>query len=102
MLAGLFFALAPDTQKPRKNIGFLWFSLIAHVTHKAKNDVKSLPELAEQGFPQKCRSNLVLKLVEHGFGRVGGTFGCLLAGFAALLGGSWLRLGSSGPALDAS
>ena len=81
---------------------FYGFRISRVLRTKQKNDVKLLPEPAEQSFPQKCRSNLVLGLVGLGFGRVWGTFWYLLACFGALLGCSWLLLGGPGPARDPS
>ena len=70
-----------------------------HVTHKTKNNKKSLPEPLGQSFPQIWRLNPVLKLVKFVFRKVWDTLWCLLAGFGALLGGSWLLLGSPEQAL---
>ena len=78
---------------------FYGFRISRVLRTKQKNTVKLLPEPAEQSFPQKCRSNLVLGLVGLGFGEVWGTFWYLLACFGALLGCSWLLLGGPGPAL---
>ena len=69
------------------------------VAHKTKNNKKSLPEPVGQSFPQIWRLNPVLELVGLGFGKVWDTLWCLLACFGALLGGSWLLLGSPEPAL---
>ena len=69
---------------------------VAHIT---KNNKKSLPEPVGQSFPQIWRLNPVLELVGLGFGEVWDTLWCLLAGFGALLDGSWLLLGSPEPAL---
>ena len=59
---------------------------------KQKNNKKSLPEPVGQSFPQIWRLNPVLKLVGLGYREVWDTLWCLLAGFGALLGGSWAAL----------
>ena len=97
MDVGLFFALAPNTRKPRKNTGFSM--IFAYRACYAQNNKKSLPEPVGQSFPQIWRLNPVLELVGLGFGEVWDTLWCLLAGFGALLGGSWLLLGSPEQAL---
>ena len=72
---------------------------IRRVAQKAKNNTKLFLDPVEQSFPQNWCSNPILELAGFGFGEVWGTLWCLLAGFGALLDGSWLILGSPGPAL---
>ena len=96
--AGLFFELAPNTQKPRKNIisFFYDFRISCVLRTKQKNNEKSLPEPVGQSFPQIWRLNPVLKLVGLGY-KESGTLFCAswlaLGRFWVVLGSSWAALG---------
>ena len=76
-----------------------------------QNDIKSPPEPAEQSFPQKSCSNLVLGLVCLCFGRFQTPLGSLLgqllealgrllASLGRFLGASWAIVGRSWPFLS--